>query len=141
MNSINGFFGEYRFLSNYTLAEVIYEGDVYPSTEHAYQAAKSLDRKERIPLMKADCTCKWAKHLGYGMILQKNWDQIKYEIMFELVRQKFTNHLDLKTKLLATGSAYLEETNTWNDKYWGVCHGIGQNNLGKILMKVRSGLG
>ena len=32
------------------------------------------------------------------------------------------------------------EGNTWNDTFWGVCNGQGQNWLGKILMLVRSEL-
>ena len=55
---------------------------------------------------------------------------------------KFTQHDDLKALLLATGDANLEEGNTWNDTFWGVdlANGCGQNNLGKILMKIRGEL-
>ena len=42
--------------------------------------------------------------------------------------------------LLATGEEYLVEGNTWGDKYWGVCGGIGLNHLGKLLMQVRDEL-
>ena len=56
------------------------------------------------------------------------------------MKQKFTKHKDLKEKLLATGDAYLEETNHWHDTFWGVCKGKGQNHLGKILMEVREEL-
>lgn len=43
-------------------------------------------------------------------------------------------------QLLATGTRYLEETNTWGDTYWGVCEGKGLNMLGKTLMQVRDEL-
>jgi hypothetical protein len=33
--------------------------------------------------------------------------------------------------------ARLVEGNTWNDRYWGVCRGVGQNKLGHLLMKLR----
>src|SRR4051794_10492805 len=44
---IDSFQGEYRFLSNFWPAEVVYEGVTYPSVEHAYQAAKTLSIEER----------------------------------------------------------------------------------------------
>ena len=57
--------------------------------------------------------------------------------MEEIIRCKFTQNLDLKKKLLETEDSLLIETNNWNDTYWGVCRNKGQNNLGKILMKIR----
>lgn len=45
-----------------------------------------------------------------------------------------------RVRLLATGSAELIEGNVWNDTFWGVCRGRGQNHLGRILMEVRDGL-
>jgi predicted NAD-dependent protein-ADP-ribosyltransferase YbiA (DUF1768 family) len=44
---------------------------------------------------------------------------------------------EMKDKLMATGDAYLEETNTWDDVYWGVCNGVGKNMLGRMLMYIR----
>ena len=51
--------------------------------------------------------------------------------------QKFLLHLPLREMLLETGDKYIEETNYWKDTYWGVCDGIGENNLGKIIMATR----
>jgi predicted NAD-dependent protein-ADP-ribosyltransferase YbiA (DUF1768 family) len=59
--------------------------------------------------------------------------------MEDLLRQKFQNPY-LKNKLLATGNAEIEETNSWGDVFWGICKGVGENHLGKILMKIRSEL-
>ena len=53
------------------------------------------------------------------------------------LKKKFTEHLDLQERLLATGDAILIEGNTWNDTYWGVCNGVGKNTLGQLLMKIR----
>lgn len=135
-NNVKGFFEEFRFLSNFHLAEVYFEGILYPSTEHAYQAAKTLDidvRKEFLTL-----TCGKAKSKGQKIGLRDNWDYIKYEVMFSVVFDKFTRHQYLREKLLATGDKYLEETNHWGDKYYGVFNGVGKNVLGKILMQIRS---
>jgi predicted NAD-dependent protein-ADP-ribosyltransferase YbiA (DUF1768 family) len=57
------------------------------------------------------------------------------------VREKFKQE-DLKQMLLDTGDQELIEGNFWHDNFFGVCScgaclGKGQNNLGKILMKIR----
>lgn len=60
--------------------------------------------------------------------------------MEALVLLKFAQNSDLRYRLLRTGDAYLEETNNWGDKFWGVCDGEGENHLGKIIMKVRGAI-
>ena len=60
--------------------------------------------------------------------------------MEDICRAKFTQNEELKKKLIDTGDATLIEGNTWNDTFWGVCNGVGENNLGKILMKIREEL-
>lgn len=134
-NNVKGFFADYRFLSNFHVADVWYEGILYPSTEHAYQAAKTLDENVRKEFL--ELTCSKAKHKGQEIGLRPNWDTIKYDVMFAVVFDKFFRHQDLREQLLSTGSKYLEETNHWHDVYYGVCDGVGKNVLGKILMKVR----
>ncbi len=134
-NNVKGFFGDYRFLSNFHMAPVWYEGILYPSTEHAYQAAKTLDESVRMEFL--GLTCGKAKNKGQEIGLRDNWDTIKYDVMFAVVFDKFFRHQDLKELLLSTGDKYLEETNHWGDKYYGVCEGEGKNVLGKILMQVR----
>jgi predicted NAD-dependent protein-ADP-ribosyltransferase YbiA (DUF1768 family) len=44
---------------------------------------------------------------------------------------------EMRDKLVATCNQYLEETNQWNDVYWGVCNGVGKNMLGRMLMYIR----
>lgn len=140
--SINGFFGKYRWLSNFEMATVELDGIEYPSTEHAYQAAKSTDPTERRRIRLAEKPGE-AKRLGQPGIMKHkraDWQSVSLSVMEDLCRQKFTKHKDLKKKLLDTGDAYLEETNTWGDVFYGVCKGKGENHLGKILMKIRSEL-
>jgi predicted NAD-dependent protein-ADP-ribosyltransferase YbiA (DUF1768 family) len=56
--------------------------------------------------------------------------------MRELCRQKFAIPW-LRNKLLQTEDWLLVEGNAWNDTFWGQCRGVGENNLGRILMAIR----
>jgi ribA/ribD-fused uncharacterized protein len=133
---IDSFQGQYRFLSNFWPATVEFEGMTYPSVEHAYQSAKTLDMAQRRRIA-ALPTPAQAKHAGEAMPLRPDWSSIKYDVMLRCVRYKFTHHPELAHLLLDTGDAYLEEGNTWHDTIWGVYQGHGTNWLGQILMQVR----
>lgn len=138
-DSIMRFSGDYRFLSNFYPARAIVNGLAFRSVEHAYQATKTLDMGARVEIMRA-ATPGQAKRLGQKVELRSDWEVLKLDIMYRLVRQKFTADKDLRRQLLATGDRDLIEGNTWGDTFWGVCNGEGQNHLGKILMKVRKEL-
>ena len=138
MEKIDCFDGEFDFLSNFYESTIYHDGIKYPTVEHAFQAAKTMDLNERIKIANMNTPGK-AKRAGRKVALRPDWEQVKFEVMKELVTIKFLNP-DLKAKLLATKNAELIEGNTWNDTCWGVCKGIGQNNLGKILMEVRENL-
>ena len=137
--SIYGFQGQYRFLSNFWPAKVHYEGMEYNSVEHAYQAAKTLDKETRLRIRDLRKPGE-AKHEGNKVEMRADWEEVKVDIMRFLVREKFSMNSKLKEQLLATGDQYLEETNHWGDTFWGVCRGRGRNELGRILMEVREEL-
>lgn len=134
--SIHGFFKDYRWLSNFCLKPVVFEGLEYSSNEHAYQAAKALDLECRykISLMRAG----EAKAIGRFLDKRPNWEDIKVDIMTTINFEKYSRHLDLRQKLLITGKLRLEETNYWGDKFYGVYEGEGKNILGKMLMNIRA---
>ncbi len=136
MKAIHGFNGPYRFLSNFWACVAHMDGKSYPSVEHAYQAAKTLDEADRYRIREAP-TAGTAKRRGRRVTIREDWARIKKRIMLELVMDKFTRDESLKAKLLETGNASLVEDNTWGDTYWGKCNGEGKNHLGKILMRVR----
>ncbi len=136
---ILAFAGDHDFLSNFSFSSVHWEGVSYPTVEHAFQAAKTLDPEERRRVRAASSPA-GAKRIGRRVTLRKDWESVKVSIMEQLVREKFTAHLELRERLLATGGRELVEGNTWNDTFWGVCRGKGKNHLGKILMKVRTEL-
>ncbi len=138
MDKINKFDGtQYRFLSNFYTCVVHYDGIIYPSSEHAYQAAKTTDFTLRQVIANMD-TPGQTKSAGKRLSIREGWNTIKFNIMSEIVLIKFATSASLRLKLLGTGDAELIEGNTWGDQYWGVCNGKGENNLGKILMHVRN---
>jgi ribA/ribD-fused uncharacterized protein len=135
---IDDFRGEYRWMSNFHLCRVIYEGVTYPSVENAYQAAKFEDLNFRRKFV--TCSPAESKRLGRSPGIVSNWDSIKLSVMEKLLRQKFAPGTELAQKLLDTGDEELVEGNWWNDTFWGVCRGRGENHLGKLLMKLRQEL-
>lgn len=132
---IDSFRGDFGFLSNFHEASIWLDGERFPSVEHAYQAAKAVDPVTRKMIREAARPGD-AKKLGKCVQLPADWDTTKVGIMRRAVREKFKNPL-LRAMLVATEDATLVEGNTWNDTFWGVCRGRGQNWLGKILMEVR----
>lgn len=134
---IDSFTGKYRFLSNFSPCIVTYEGMPYLSVEHAYQAAKTNDYNERKTVDWLNLTAGEAKKAGQTLTLRKDWDEVKLDIMDRLVRRKFKEPL-YRNALMETGTEELIEGNTWGDTFWGVCNGVGENHLGKILMKIRA---
>ncbi|KKL10659.1 hypothetical protein LCGC14_2553590 [marine sediment metagenome] len=136
--AITEFKGDYGFLSNFYPAEVWLDGRDYPSVEHAFQAAKTLDLNIRTDIK--SLTAGSAKRAGRTVRLRPDWEDIKLPIMENLVRQKFQSHAKLGRSLLDTHDRALVEGNWWGDTFWGVHKGKGENHLGKILMKVRDEL-
>ena len=135
-DKIDSFSDEFHFLSNFHTSYILYDGIVWPTVEHAYQAMKTLDENQRMNILEANSPSE-AKKLGRCVTMRVDWDDIKLEIMEELVREKFESKPKLAEKLLATEDIEIVEGNTWGDKFWGVCNGEGENHLGKILMKIR----
>ena len=136
MDKISSFRDEYFFLSNFYEAPVTYNGLTYQNNEAAFQAQKTVDEKEHILFTKMSAT--QARSTGRRITLRKDWENVKMGIMSKLVEAKFRQNPDLAEKLLATGDVYLEEGNTWGDRTWGVVNGVGANNLGRILMEIRT---
>lgn len=136
--AITSFTGSFRFLSNFYHAPVWLADTEYPTVEHAYQASKSVDPAYRKSVA-ACVTPAMAKAMGRRARLREDWDEIKPDMMYYLLEQKFKKE-PLRSKLLATGDVELIEGNYWNDTYWGVCRGEGQNVLGRLLMEIRGEL-
>ena len=138
---ITFFRGQYRFLSNFFPSLVEYQGKIWPTIEHAYQASKTLDYDLQEEIRLAPTPGK-AKRLGRSVVLRSDWNEIRVGIMRDLIKLKFANP-HLRERLMGTGLAYLVEGNHWHDNFWGDCHcnscylHEGSNMLGTILMRQR----
>lgn len=137
---ITNFRGYYGFLSNFYMVPVRYDGIFYPSSEHAYQAAKFRLEDTRVKISKFKKPFA-AKH--YARFHKKPEERVEFfdklHVMECVLKAKFSN-ISLARRLESTYPRALVEGNTWGDTYWGVSNGYGDNHLGKLLMKVRDKL-
>lgn len=115
---------------------LVYRREGFKSGEHAFQAAKAIHRKDHL-LVKHAVTPVAAKKVGRRIAMRSDWEDVKIEVMREVLRSKFANR-EMRKLLLATGDDELIEGNYWGDRFWGVCNGRGHNWLGKLLMEVRA---
>ena len=133
---INRFIDEYEFLSNFYPSPIYDDtGKEYPTVEHYFQAMKTFNPQKRELIRLAESPGK-AKRIGRLVQLREDWENRKLDIMEKALIQKFQIP-KLREKLLATGNEELIEGNFWNDTYWGICKGEGENHLGKLLMNIR----
>lgn len=128
------FQGPFRWLSNFWPCEVELDGVVFPSVENAYQAAKisPLTREAFRTISPSE-----AKHQASQWAPPANWADRRVRLMEGLIEQKFRFGSDLARLLISTDPAQLVEGNTWGDTFWGVCNGVGENMLGRLLMDQR----
>lgn len=139
---IKEFQGEHRWLSNFWPCSIEYQGKIYPSVEHFYVAMKTTDKSKREEIRLTSDAGK-VKRLGRNLEIREDWEDIKLDVMLYGVTKKFSkDNPELMQKLIDLGDVYIQEGNRWGDKFWGVClkTDTGQNNLGKIIMKVQRSL-
>ena len=129
----------YEWLSNFAPVEVELDGKIYPSVEHAYQAAKTDDPTEREEICMAP-TAATAKKLGKKVKVRPGWVEQRVEVMRGLMRQKFAQE-PFRSRLLATEDAKLVHNAPW-DRFWGSgADGCGENTQGRLTMEIRAALG
>lgn len=135
---IDSFRGEYRFLSNFYPVDVFFDGILFDNSEAAYQAQKCCSVYERVRFEALEPL--EAKDLGAVTLLREDWEEVRLDVMENVLRAKFGQNPEVKALLVATGDAVLVEGNTWGDRYWGVDvrSGEGENHLGRLLEKLRS---
>ena len=139
INTIDWFKARRRFLSNDHKIRVEYNGIIYNNSESAYQAQKHPEtRLDFVNLKPAE-----AYKLGRSVSLRADWDDVRENIMYEVVRAKFEQNSKIRRMLIGTGDKKLLNTNGYHDNFWGncccsACKNIdGLNRLGIILMNLR----
>ncbi len=132
-------------------------GILVPSSEHVYMADRFVDPELQVIIAnargpvgdtRAYADGLAAKNLAHEYIKNgaeqlAEWDVAKIGVMYIAVSRKFRANLAIADMLIATDQEELVEGNDWEDRFWGVDppgSTNGENNLGKILMRVRSEL-
>lgn len=133
----------YGAFSNLYKCPVEFEGTVFPTSEHAYQAGKARKPAVRQWILSAPtpALAAMAAHGLYVWDVVPDWAQTKFERMRAVLRAKFDQHPALRELLLSTGTARLVEAGTVNNavnRLWGEVDGKGENMLGVMLMELRT---
>lgn len=134
--------GEHGYLSNLFKRGIVFDGRYFDCSEKAYQWGKPKDRNVAEWLKDAPKPhlCAMAAHALFAFDIVENWNNIKVDRMWDVLREKFRQHQDLREMLLATGEAILIEESK-NDAFWGIGkRGNGKNMLGILLMSIREEL-
>lgn len=142
-----GFRGDYQFLSNFYHTPVSVLGRTWPSSEHAFQAHKTLFALDGAAVPRwldqlQSASIRESKTLGKRLAIDLDaWDAFSTEAMRRSLAAKFSDP-GLAYRLVSTGETALVEYNTWGDRLWGVDAKtrVGQNRLGGLLMELRARL-
>ncbi len=128
--------GGWNCFSNFSAHQVEYDGTLWPTSEHAFQAAKTLneDEKNKIKLARSP---QEALLLGRSVMLRSDWESVKVDILESILRAKYTQHLAIQEKLFQSQGKELIEASPV-DSFWGIGPGgTGENMCGKLWMKIR----
>lgn len=126
---------------NFSAHVIKYNDKIYPTAEHAFHSAKFDNEKIKEEIRNAKSPLD-AFDLGkkYKSLRKENWNDIKVNILYEILTEKVKQHAEVRKALLATGTEEIVEDNP-NDDFWGNGKdGKGQNHTGKILMRIRDEL-
>jgi len=131
---------EFYPFSNFSSFQVKWKGKLWPTSEHAYQAAHFFKTEPKLvekiyKAKSAHDAFKIAK--ANADKAPKNWEEKKVSIMEEIIRHKLKQNPYVMHKLMQTGKKYLVEDSPKDDCWgWGEKRN-GRNELGKIWMKLR----
>jgi ribA/ribD-fused uncharacterized protein len=132
----------YDVLNNFSANAVEINGTLYPTSEHAYQAAKCTDPKGKgeIRQAKSPLLAKEVSNEKYKFAKDPNWNNKKLAVMEAILRAKLDQHQEVRDALIRSGNEEIAEDSP-TDNFWGRGKdGNGENQLGKLWMKIRSEL-
>ena len=114
----------YGAFSNLHRRPIMFEGEMFPTSEHAYQAGKARKREVRDWLMSAPSPAllAMAAHGLYYWDVSPGWSATKFDRMLDVLRAKFSQHTDFRELLLSTREARLVESATADNevnRLWG----------------------
>lgn len=143
-DSFIGFYPrEFFCFDNFSSFAVVYKGIKYPTVEHAYQSLRFIETAPKIAKEILECfSAHEAQKIAYKNKDKQNpnWDKIKVGIMEELLRLKLEQNPYVKHKLLQTKDYMICEDSP-KDDFWGIGENRdGQNQLGRLWMKLRDEL-
>lgn len=141
MNDVIGFYPrEFYCFDNFSSFKVLYKGVLYSSVEEAYQTLGFVDSSPEIAeKIKNSFSAHEAQKIAYANKekRRKDWDEIKVSVMEELLRAKIEQNPYVRKKLLETADYTIVEDSP-KDSFWGWGEDrCGENNLGKLWMKLR----
>lgn len=141
--------------SNFYPITFMYKGQIFLNSEQAFmwEKARTFNDSAIALLVLQANRPEDAKKLGRKVsgFNDSVWDKVKEQIMYDVVYAKFSSSPTLKSQLISTGNKILVEASPY-DKIWGVGlreednrilnekNWLGQNLLGKVIMKVRNNL-
>lgn len=128
--------------SSFTLYWNAKENMRFDTSEAAYHWEKFPDHDDiRFEIINAPSAHEAFKVAEANKIHRRaDWDDVKVDIMREILRAKASQHGYVRRKLLATGDRELVE-NSWRDDFWGWGpNRDGKNMLGKLWMEIRAEL-
>ena len=130
---------KYRYLSNFYLCPLTYNGQVWPSAEHLYHGLKyaNLVVREQVRLLPTPQAARSFRHDSYD----PRFHGSRERIMHGITRMKYQQNPELAVRLLSTGSQELVHYAPWGDTYWGVGKDrVGMNMQGRLIMEIRAEL-
>ena len=131
--------GKHYYLSNFSSFMVEWMGALWPTSEHAYQAAKFRDMFLRKSIRRATSAHE-AKKLArrHSNEIRPDWDEVKVDCMRSILTAKLQQHTFIQDMLVGTGDAELVEDSP-RDSFWGRGPDWdGENQLGNIWMGLRA---
>ncbi len=134
---------EFYVFSNFSSFQVKWRGKLWQTSEHAYQAAHFFETAPELSEQIFKCS---SAHEAYKIAkanadkAPQNWEEIKVDIMEDIVRCKLQQNPYIMHKLLQTEDKLIVEDSPYDDCWgWGK-NKNGRNELGKIWMKLRKEL-
>lgn len=112
--------------SNFSFHTVETELGIFPTSEAAFQAYKDPTNAEYVKRQQNSKSPSYSKFMGKRCNLRKDWDDVKNDIMYNIVKAKFEQNEDIRINLMNTYFRSIRENGPNKT-----------NKLGIILEKVR----